>query len=437
MLARGMRAAVRRRRRRRGRAAPASPARAASSTSPRPATACKATCPSSWPHAIADFVDDGDRSDVERVSTSSDRPERPAWPERLNVTSSRRAAAIARRHRCRAGTQRRGGRRRPRRTARHRSGDRLPVAAAAPPGFTIGDLDAALYERRSLDPPAGNAPDDVRRSPRPRRRRRRRRARRRSSPRSAGARCSSWRRRASTSGEALVERRLRRHAGAAARGRATPGAGAHADRHPVAAAGAARRGQAVRGAGLDHQPDPPAAVDRRAHRAHPPARFVAVEPVPLDSDRSVVRRAAGREIPAAAARTELVRRWLRTYGPGTTNDIAWWAKWTKKQVVDALGELGAVAVTVEPAPGAPPAPAWVLARRPRRRRRRRRTGPVVSLLPSLDPAIMGWKEREWILDGLGPQLFDRNGNAGPIDPRRRRRCRARGRRSTAAASSPS
>ena len=43
-----------------------------------------------------------------------------------------------------------------------------------------------------------------------------------------------------------------------------------------------------------------------------------------------------------------------------------------------------------------------------------RRRPVVSLLPSLDPAIMGWKEREWILDGLGPQLFDRNGNAGPI-----------------------
>ena len=27
---------------------------------------------------------------------------------------------------------------------------------------------------------------------------------------------------------------------------------------------------------------------------------------------------------------------------------------------------------------------------------------------------MGWKEREWILDGRGPQLFDKNGNAGPI-----------------------
>lgn len=121
------------------------------------------------------------------------------------------------------------------------------------------------------------------------------------------------------------------------------------------------------------------------------------------------------DMPAAVARAELVRRWLRTYGPGTTTDIAWWAKWTKRQVLDALAEIGAVSVTVEPAPGATPAPAWVLhddladgadavvGDRPH-----------IALLPSLDPAIMGWKEREWILDGRGPELFDRNGNAGPI-----------------------
>jgi hypothetical protein len=116
------------------------------------------------------------------------------------------------------------------------------------------------------------------------------------------------------------------------------------------------------------------------------------------------------------ARTELVRRWLRTYGPGTTNDIAWWAKWTKRQVAGALAELGAVEVTVEPAPGAPPAPAWVLPDDldDRLDAGTADNGPVVSLLPSLDQALMGWKERDWILDGLGPQLFDRNGNAGPI-----------------------
>jgi hypothetical protein len=120
-------------------------------------------------------------------------------------------------------------------------------------------------------------------------------------------------------------------------------------------------------------------------------------------------------VPAVEARTELVRRWLRTYGPGTTTDIAWWAKWTKKQVTEALAELGAVGVTVEPAPGAAPARAWVLADdvdavadEPAD------DGPGVSLLPSLDPAIMGWKERDWYLGAHAPALFDRNGNAGPI-----------------------
>jgi hypothetical protein len=81
-----------------------------------------------------------------------------------------------------------------------------------------------------------------------------------------------------------------------------------------------------------------------------------------------------------------------------------------------LAELEAVEVTVEPAPDAPPAPAWVLPDdvEDHINDAAAAEGPLVSLLPSLDQAMMGWKEREWILDGLGSQLFDRNGNAGPI-----------------------
>jgi Winged helix DNA-binding domain len=37
----------------------------------------------------------------------------------------------------------------------------------------------------------------------------------------------------------------------------------------------------------------------------------------------------------------------------------------------------------------------------------------VALLPSLDPATMGWQERGWYLGDHGGELFDRNGNAGP------------------------
>ena len=51
--------AIGRRRRRRGRAAAGASRTSASSTSPRPGTACRATCRSSWPRAIASFVDEG------------------------------------------------------------------------------------------------------------------------------------------------------------------------------------------------------------------------------------------------------------------------------------------------------------------------------------------------------------------------------------------
>ena len=40
---------------------------------------------------------------------------------------------------------------------------------------------------------------------------------------------------------------------------------------------------------------------------------------------------------------------------------------------------------------------------------------VVSLLPALDSSIMGWKQRDWYVDpGHVAQLFDSNGNAGPV-----------------------
>jgi len=38
--------------------------------------------------------------------------------------------------------------------------------------------------------------------------------------------------------------------------------------------------------------------------------------------------------------------------------------------------------------------------------------PWAALLPVLDPTVMGWKERDFLLGPHGPELFDRNGNAG-------------------------
>ena len=115
------------------------------------------------------------------------------------------------------------------------------------------------------------------------------------------------------------------------------------------------------------------------------------------------------DLDEAEARAELVRRWLLAYGPGTVDDMAWWTKWTKGNVRAALDAVGAVAVTTDIGDG------W---RRRRGSRRaisttRRTGGEPVSLLPGLDPTIMGWKERGWYLGPHRAPLFDSNGNAGP------------------------
>ena len=110
------------------------------------------------------------------------------------------------------------------------------------------------------------------------------------------------------------------------------------------------------------------------------------------------------ELDVTAARSELVRRWLASYGPGTRNDIAWWTGLTSGQVKAALGAVGPVEVELEGEPG------LVL---PGDDEPVSYSDPSAALLPALDPTTMGWKERQWYLGDHGPTLFDRNGNAGP------------------------
>lgn len=119
------------------------------------------------------------------------------------------------------------------------------------------------------------------------------------------------------------------------------------------------------------------------------------------------------DIPADEARGELLRRWLRAFGPGTSTDIAWWTKWTKRVVAVALEDVGAQEVTVEPAPGADSVAAWVLPD-DLDDAALSTDGPVVRLLPGLDSTIMGWKQRDWYLGSHAAALFDHNGNAGPV-----------------------
>ncbi len=107
---------------------------------------------------------------------------------------------------------------------------------------------------------------------------------------------------------------------------------------------------------------------------------------------------------AQDAQTELARRWLRTFGPATADDLRWWTGWTKTQTKRALTELRPVEVDLDGAAGlllpddvdeTPPPEPWA------------------ALLPALDSTPMGWQSRGWFLGDHGPHLFDRNGNIGP------------------------
>lgn len=102
---------------------------------------------------------------------------------------------------------------------------------------------------------------------------------------------------------------------------------------------------------------------------------------------------------------ELVRRWLRTFGPGTLDDLQWWLGSTKTAARTALSAVDAVPVSLDGG-----TTGWLLPDdlEP--------VGPVEpwgALLPTLDPTTMGWKQRAFYLDpGHTPYLFDTNGNGG-------------------------
>lgn len=103
----------------------------------------------------------------------------------------------------------------------------------------------------------------------------------------------------------------------------------------------------------------------------------------------------------AAAREDIVRRYLGSHGPVTMTDLRWWTGWTVAQLKRTLVDVEEVAldegsgfVLVGDVDGGEAAPS-------------------AALLPGLDSAPMGWKERGWFLGEHGPALFDRNGNVGP------------------------
>ena len=104
-----------------------------------------------------------------------------------------------------------------------------------------------------------------------------------------------------------------------------------------------------------------------------------------------------------AARVELARRWLRSFGPAPVSDLQWWGGWTGGQTKAALAALPTVEVELDGQPGVALAddlefPASI--------------PPVAALLPALDPTPMGWQAQ-----GLVP----RPAPGGAVRPDRQHR----------------
>jgi len=115
------------------------------------------------------------------------------------------------------------------------------------------------------------------------------------------------------------------------------------------------------------------------------------------------------QVPAPTAEregyAELVRRWLHTFGPGTEADLAWWLGGTLGAVRTALADVEAIPVSLD----GTEVLGWLL---PADRDPIEPPAPWAALLPTLDPTVMGWRERDFYVGAHHAMSFDSAGNAG-------------------------
>jgi hypothetical protein len=117
------------------------------------------------------------------------------------------------------------------------------------------------------------------------------------------------------------------------------------------------------------------------------------------------------EVDETKARRLLVNQYLASFGPATENDIAWWTGFPKgqiKRIIKRLQtELTSFRITDIEAD-------YLLSSldRPSLMSMKLSKKPSICMLPSLDPYVMGYKDRERYLNQeYYPFVFDRSGNA--------------------------
>ncbi|REE99636.1 winged helix DNA-binding protein [Thermomonospora umbrina] len=121
------------------------------------------------------------------------------------------------------------------------------------------------------------------------------------------------------------------------------------------------------------------------------------------------------DVDPAAARVEVARRYLRAYGPATTDDLKWWTGWTKRDTVPTIQALGDEITAVSLDGG----DAWVLsdeadtlaALDPA-------AGHGTRLLPVWDAYFMGYANNggrsRQVREEDYPRVYDKSGNATSV-----------------------
>ncbi len=112
------------------------------------------------------------------------------------------------------------------------------------------------------------------------------------------------------------------------------------------------------------------------------------------------------------AKVQLVRHYLAAFGPAKEEEIAWWSGFSKREAKKALETLGEEVATIEISDL--DGEFLILAAEIEPLERSKPGGRRLFLLPSLDPYIMGYKDRErFLAPEHYPKVFDRAGNALP------------------------